>query len=536
MSVPSNSIRPVFYIMLCFCGFAFAVDAGGAHNTQGAVLRVPGQFDTIRAAIGAAKEGDTVLVAAGTYRERLKLKPAVIVRSEGDDAKGRLGLKRAEAAILDGAGGEGPGVEMAAGAVLDGFTVTGVGKYDEAVWQHHFDTQGNEQMHEHIGQPGTPGIAVNHDCSVVNNIVHHVGYTGIAVMGAPGRHVSPRVAGNVCFRNMGGGIGSMGGSTAVIEKNICFENFHAGIGHSGASPEVRGNTCYGNVRAGIGISEGASPKVTGNRCFKNRRAGIGIRTGKDTQPVVEDNDCFENGMAGIGVQEDAMPVIRGNRCHDNQLAGIGVEDGAAPKLIGNECTGNKASGIGLRNKARAEIVKNQIVNNALVAIGVTGHSEATITDNELAREGGMPPMISVLEESHAVVSGNNITGGGVAGILVNGSAEIQGNRFMGNGPRAGGPPNFAVWAQPGSKVVFNGNHVEKWRHALFATGAVKVVAKDNDVSLFVGTAVVVKDSKEPAEVTGNTATSDDAKAKAADVSGPDGNVSGNEIKRRAAKP
>ena len=129
----------------------------------------------------------------------------------------------------------GPGVLMAEGAVLDGFTITGVGRYDEAKWKKHHATQGNDQKHEHIGEPGTTGIEVRHTCVVENNIVHHIGYTGIGITGAKGRKVSPRIMANICYRNMGGGIGSMRGSTAVIEANICFENFYAGIGHNGAA-------------------------------------------------------------------------------------------------------------------------------------------------------------------------------------------------------------------------------------------------------------------------------------------------------------
>ena len=59
-------------------------------------IRVPQDHETIQAAIDAAKAGDTVVVGAGTYRERLRLKPGVTVKSAGDDAKGKLGLKRAE--------------------------------------------------------------------------------------------------------------------------------------------------------------------------------------------------------------------------------------------------------------------------------------------------------------------------------------------------------------------------------------------------------------------------------------------------------
>lgn len=365
-----------------------------ASPLHAASINVPRDHARIQDAINIAKAGDTVLVTAGTYRESLKLKPGVIVRSAGNDDKGRLGLKRAEATILEG------GVEMAAGAVLDGFTVTGVGHYDEGLWQHHFDAQGNEQEHESIDTADTPGIAVKVDSEVKNNIVHHNGGTGIAITGG-----SPRITGNVCYRNMGGGIGSMNSSAAIIEKNECFENFHAGIGCNAASPVIKDNICHHNIRAGIGLSEGSSPKVTGNRCFKNRRAGIGIRTGEDTRPLVEGNECRENDMAGIGVEEGARPTL----------------------------------------------TKNKLNHNKLVAIGLSGGSQAVIMDNELTREGGTPPMIAVLANSQATIEGNTIHGGGMACIVVKGTATITGNRFVAP------TPEKLVLAFKGATLTASGN-------------------------------------------------------------------------------
>lgn len=387
--------------------------------SQAADLRVPADFRTIQSALHAANKGDTVLVAEGTYHELLKLKPGVIVKSAGNGEKGKTGLKRAEGTILEG------GVEMAEKAVLDGFTVTGVGKYDEKIWQHHFDTQGNEQPHEHIGEAGKPGIAVNTECSVLNNIVHHIGYTGIAISG---EKIAPRIAGNVCYRNMGGGIGSMKGSTALIEDNTCYENFYAGIGCDAASPIIRNNVCHDNIRAGIGVSEGSSPKVTGNHCFHNRRAGIGIRTGADTRPVVENNECRDNAMAGIGVEEGARPTL----------------------------------------------LKNKVINNKLVAIGIVGSSEAIIQGNELSREGGLPPMIVVLGGCSATITGNTIRGGGIAGILIKGKAEIRDNHFFGRGPGTKPPANQAIWAHDGAEVTLGSNEVEGWKQELNAAKGAKV--------------------------------------------------------------
>lgn len=79
--------------------------------------RAPENFKAIQSAIDESRSGDAVLVGTGTYRGTLKLKPGVIVKSAGNDEKGKLGLKRTEATILEG------GVEMAENAVLDGLTV-----------------------------------------------------------------------------------------------------------------------------------------------------------------------------------------------------------------------------------------------------------------------------------------------------------------------------------------------------------------------------------------------------------------------------
>lgn len=117
---------------------------------QAKMLHVPQDYGTIQIAINAAAIGDTIIVSAGTYNERIKLKPGITVRSEGDDTKGAMGMKRAEATIINGQGNNGqhPGVLMAEGSTLDGFTITGIGNFDEQVWKKHFDSQGEELSDE----------------------------------------------------------------------------------------------------------------------------------------------------------------------------------------------------------------------------------------------------------------------------------------------------------------------------------------------------------------------------------------------------
>ena len=445
-------------------------------------IKVPDDHAAIQAAIDASSAGDTIVVAPGIYGERIRLKPGISLRSAGGDEPGKQGLLRAEATIIDGGGesGDSPGVTMADGATLNGFTITNVGKYDEAKWQKHWDERGANQSHEHIGNFGVPGIAITGiDCTVSHNIVHHVGATGIAIRGEEGKRCAPLVSANISYRNMGGGIGSMAGSTAMIDANICFENFYAGIGHDNASPLVTGNKCYNNVRAGIGISEGASPVVRGNYCYGNRRAGIGIRTGKETRPVIEDNDCHKNGMAGIGSEEKAAPVIRGNRCYNNALAGIGCRDHSSALIVENHCFENKAAGIGvesanailLRNRveknqtagigisgaSNVQAIGNTCTENKLVAVGIPNGGEALLQNNTLTRTGGMPPIVAILGGSKAVLLGNTIEGGGVAGVMLDGELTAISNMITGKKGGSG------ILLRGKSKVTSEDNHITGYR-------------------------------------------------------------------------
>lgn len=448
-------------------------------------IEVPTDFQTIQAAIDAAQANDVIVVLPGVYLERVQLKPDLILRSKGADEVGVVGLKRAEITILDGGGSDGDvaGVTMAEGATLDGFTVSGMGYFDEELWQRHWNEKGMNQSHEDIGRFSVPAISVSGwGCKVINNVVHHNGHTGIAIQGVDQKECSPLISGNVCYRNMGGGIGSMNGSTAMITDNICFENFHAGIGHHNASPVVTGNDCYNNVRAGIGISNGASPVVRGNRCHGNRRAGIGIRTGVNTRPVVEDNDCYENGMAGIGCTEKSAPVLRSNRCYRNSLAGIGCSDHASPLVVGNHCyengaagigsesasptilrnrlENNKSAGIGVSQQSKALVAENKCLENQLVAIGIRDRSEVVLKENVLTRTGGMPPIIAILDGSQAIVIDNHITGGGVAGVLLQGNLIAARNRLEGQDGGSG------ISIGKGSHATLKNNDISGYKHSI----------------------------------------------------------------------
>ncbi len=474
------------------------------------------------------------LSGQGAYSERIQLKPGITVRSVGDDTPGKVGLKRAEATILDGGGevGDKPGVVMAEGSTLDGFTVTNVGVYDETIWRKHFDSQGEELGDDEgsVQANGTiPAISVRGvNCTVTNNIVHHNGDVGIAVLGSKDRRITPLIANNTSYRNLGGGIGVADYSEPIVRDNKSYENLRAGIGCRNSSPLILNNLCYKNIRAGIGCREKATPILRGNRCYQNRRAGIGIRM-EGTAAIVENNECYENDMAGIGSRDSAEPILRNNKCFKNKLAGIGC-DGSKPLIVGNECRENLKAGIGLRGKAEATIQSNKCIQNKLVAIGVTQGSTATITGNQLVRTGGAPPLVAIKDGSTALIQKNDIKGGGVAAVLVQGTATVSDNRFKGQGEKQG----HAVWVWEMSTATISANAFDGYRGAVNASKSTLVIT-GNTIQGFHGPAITVKDSLKPAHIFGNTAISKDENAEVVRLQGPAGVVDDNLVKGPAGE-
>ncbi len=491
------------------------------------IREVPGKYKTIQAAINAAKTNDLILVRPGIYKERIILKPGIVLRSRGDDSKGKQGLKRAQATILDGGGDseKGPGVIMAKGATLDGFTITKVGNYNEKIWNGHFKTRG-EKLKDEQGAVdfGSPAIQIHCNCLVKNCIVHHNGHGGIAISGKKEKNISPLVFQNVVYRNMGGGIGVADGAGPIIKGNHCFENLRAGIGCRNSKPIIIHNVCYGNIRAGIGNREKSKAVIRGNKCYQNRRAGIGSRM-VGTSPIIEENDCFDNGMAGIGSRDRATPIIRRNRCYKNNMAGIGCDETGWTIIVGNVCRENRMAGIGIKNKATARIFNNKCIDNKLVAIGVIRGAAAIIKNNELSRKGGVPPIVAIKDKATASLENNRIGGGGVAAVLVQGTAYLAGNEFVGKGKGQGS----AVWIWQGSDVSVVGNKFAGYRHAVNATKS-KVTILRNTIKGFEKTAILITKPSSDPKVIDNRAFTSDVEAKVVSIDGKMPPAGNNELK------
>ena len=298
--------------------FAVSVSTATAQTT----IRVPADQPTIQAAIGAAVNGDTVLVAPGTYVELLNFSgKAITVVSEGGPAATVIDGSRAGAVVTFNSG-EGRT------AVLRGFTITNGGG----------------------GFSGGGGVTVsNASPTIESNVIR--GNTGCDGVGINVSFGSPRIANNEISGNVrsgcSGGVGGAGikvggASTAVIEGNVIADN-----GLTGGSG------------GGISLFAAGAPVIRNNVIVRNSVSGV--------------SPAAQGGGIWIVNQSDALIVqnlIAGNSAGEGGGVYWLVPSGArGPRLVNNTIADNLATVAGRGSAVFADgfDVNAVLANNVLVA-------------------------------------------------------------------------------------------------------------------------------------------------------------------------
>jgi hypothetical protein len=196
--------------------------------TAATVIHVPADQPTIQAAINAATNGDTVLVAPGTYTENINFSgKAITVKSANGPGVTTI-TNNGGGATITFNGGEG------AASVLNGFTILGAGN-SVGIQVSSSPTILNNRITGNHSCDGA-GISVNFGSPLIkcNTIVGNfhdtcsggVGGGGIAVVGAG----SAQILGNVISTNNagngvgGGGISLFAAGTPTIMNNIISNN------------------------------------------------------------------------------------------------------------------------------------------------------------------------------------------------------------------------------------------------------------------------------------------------------------------------
>lgn len=268
----------------------FVVDDDGADCPKA-------DFTTIQAAVAAATPGDTILVCAGTYHERLSIaKDGLSLR-----AKGAPGDVVIDADLI----GNGITISGATGVTIEGFTVR----------------EGHDNDILLLNANGN---------TVRDNVLTAAIHDGIQLVNSDGNLIEH----NLSFDN--------------LAANACGINLTSGSDHN----DVRQNTLKNN-EFGIQIAGSADNVIFHNEAAGNR--GNGIRNiGNASGTQIEANRVFRNGFApsavtgttnaGIRVGSGAGIVVVRNHAFDNASVDL-RSDVATARFKKNHCNTSSPTGL-----------------------------------------------------------------------------------------------------------------------------------------------------------------------------------------------
>jgi len=220
-------------------------------------------YTSIQTGINKAIAGNTILVAAGTYKECITPKPGVSMYGGFAGTESELWQRDwvANKTIIDG-NGTGPVVTFSNSysQIFDGFVITnGYGSCGGALVDHCKPTIINCVFKENSATSRGGGILCDQgaDPYIANNIFYSNRGPGAAVYSAS--FSRPTIINNTIVGNRDNESGAIyieEDSGAVIANNIIVRN-HVGIASLGSKQEIQFNCVYGNKTADyVGVSPG----------------------------------------------------------------------------------------------------------------------------------------------------------------------------------------------------------------------------------------------------------------------------------------
>ena len=348
-------------------------------------------------AIAEAKPGDTVLVRAGVYKERVKFKNGIKLVGEG---KGQTIISN------DAASERVISVEDCNEGIISGLSIQHGALYlaNSSIEVSDCAVSQSSASGIFITRGGSPVI---HDCVVESNLNH-----GIDVYGT---HTKPVIKNNLCSQNKEHGIFFHIGAQGEAEGNTCIQN-RAGIATNNLKTKVNltNNRCISNKDWGICIWGGAVATIKENICEKNKKSGIYVTggdliatLGKKSTATLHKNICRSNKEYGIVFEGNAQGTVEGNTCEENESSGIRIAKLDDTVLVkDNTCRANYKDGICFTSGAKATAQNNVCIDNdwrgIMFAYGASGRAEGNTC------EGNGSPGILIFESGTTATLRNNV--------------------------------------------------------------------------------------------------------------------------------
>jgi len=330
-----------------------------AKGLSGKTLWVPDNHSTIQDAIQTANNGDTIIVAPGSYQENIDfLGKRISLRSQNPDDK-----EIVRSTIIEAKDQESPTVIFARGETrqtkVEGFTIR--------------------------NRLGGKAIYVGSSSPVIKgNIIRDSAKGGITCDYAD----SPLITNNIIENNAvtsGSGIDCYL-SSPEIENNMITDNSGSGIGSYFSMPIIFSNIISSNTRnegqeSGIFLDHLSIATVIGNTISENKTdtfniGANGIYLDFFSNSIIDGNMITDNQGRGIFMILDCSPMIKNNIIARN-YAGLNISL-SRPVLINNTIAHNTNTGIRVANFADI-VITNTILSNAYGEINLIEYSKAIVT-------------------------------------------------------------------------------------------------------------------------------------------------------------
>ena len=227
-----------------------------------ATINIPDDYPTIQAGINASVNGDTVLVAPGTYTENINFsgKAIVLLSSGGRDATSITSASSGTVVVTFSSSED-------TTSILDGFTIDGLSTSRGVYCVGAGPIIKNCEIKFCVFNDDGPGIYCENSAAKIRYNLIHNNQTGVS---ATGGGICVKGSGEVEISynsiysntNYGGpGIGCPGASNIKIAYNLIRDNFggspqSGGIYISGSNCEIINNTIIGNSK-GVTILNGS---------------------------------------------------------------------------------------------------------------------------------------------------------------------------------------------------------------------------------------------------------------------------------------
>jgi hypothetical protein len=396
-----------------------------------------GAHKTIGAAVRAAPEGATVLVAAGSYRESLVLDRDVTVAA----ADGRVELvARAGPAVLGRAGT----------AVLRGIVITGAdpGRAAVEVTAGALTLEDCEVSQGAVTATGRAAVTLVRgrvrDCTDAAVRVSgdaRARLDGCTVSDVRGagvvldRSASLAVSGGALSRISGPGLALGGASSATVDGCQLTELGGGAVTEDGARLSLR--DCHladlegAALLAGVGTVRPEQPEdrpaeLELTDCTVARVTGPGLRLGGRVK--VRALRCAITGASDAGVDVAGSAVVQLEGCQVGGTGGTGLLVRDSGRLTASDCAVRDAGGNGvlLLDGGVAALTECEVARSAHTAVHAGGTAGLTLTASRVvdSREHA----VRVVDRAMLRMSGGSVAGAALSGIQVEdgGDAEVIG--------------------------------------------------------------------------------------------------------------